>query len=465
MGLDPALPEVSEGMSTTVPAGYGGFARGIHPPERKHLAQDAAIEVLPTPDVVRIALLQHLGAPCAPTVKLRDSVALGAVVGDSSAPVSAPVHASVSGTAGRETMTTLPNGRHVPTIPIKASAEQPLSGAALYEDILGGPWPYEAVERHAPEAIIAAVRHAGLVGLGGAAFPTHIKLARNPNKPIHTLLINGCECEPYLTSDYRVMLEAPRAVVAGALLAARGAGAERIVVCVEDHTPHAADSMADAARGTSVQVRVLRTKDPQGGERQLIFAVCGQAVPIGGLPLDVGVVVLNAATAAAVARGVLRGRPLTHRVVSVTGHGVNRPANILAPIGVSYQVLINHCGGLREQAGRVVAGGPMMGFALAQLDTPVTKGTGGITVLTHDELRRSEETNCIRCGRCVDVCPMHLMPTRIALAARAGNLAMAQRFHMHACVECGCCAYTCPAGIPLVQLIRSGKVMLRKAQG
>lgn len=452
-------------MSTAALAGYGGFARGIHPPERKELAEGAAIEVLPTPSVVRIALLQHLGAPCEPRVKLRDEVEQGAVVGSSSAAVSAPVHSSVRGTVGRETMTTLPNGRHVATIPVKAASEQPMAGAALYEDILGGEWPYEAVEQFTAEAVIAAVRDAGLVGLGGAAFPTHIKLARNPNKPIGTLLINGCECEPYLTSDFRVMVEAPRGVVAGALLAAHAAGAERIVICVEDHAPQAADLLSEAARGTSVQVRVLRTKYPQGGERQLIYAVCGAAVPVGGLPLDVGVVVLNAGTSVAVARAVLRGRPLTHRVVSITGHGIHRPANILAPIGVPYQTLVDHCGGLTQEAGRLVAGGPMMGFALAHLDTPVTKGTSGITVLTHDELRRSEETNCIRCGRCVDVCPMHLMPTRIALAARAGNLAMAQRFHMHACVECGCCAYTCPAGIPLVQLIRTGKVMLRKAQG
>jgi electron transport complex protein RnfC len=232
-------------------------------------------------------------------------------------------------------------------------------------------------------------------------------------------------------------------------------------VGLEENKPGAIAAIREAAEGTPVEICLLRTKYPQGSEKQLIAATLGREVPTGKLPLDVGAVVLNVGTAAALARAVFRGKPLTHRVVTVSGGGVRRPANLLVPIGTSYRELIEHCGGLRDDALRVVAGGPMMGFTLGTLDVPVTKGTSGITVLSAREVRRARETPCVRCGRCVEVCPMRLVPTKLALATRAGNAELARRHHIVACMECGCCAYVCPAQLPLVQLIRVGKVMVK----
>jgi electron transport complex protein RnfC len=231
----------------------------------------------------------------------------------------------------------------------------------------------------------------------------------------------------------------------------------------------AAAALRSAADGTGIEVRVMKTKYPQGGERQLVLAALGRAVPGGGLPKDVGVVVLNVGTTAALARAALRGKPLTHRVVTVTGAGIVQPKNLLAPIGTNYAELIDYCGGLTDDAARVIAGGPMMGFTLSLtgdvskvIPTPVTKGTSGITVLTRRDVQRSVETACVRCGRCVQVCPMRLVPTRLALATRVGKRELLEQYHVSACVECGCCAYACPASIPLVQLIRVGKVFSQK---
>ncbi len=437
------------------------FAGGVHPSEQKHLAAESAVEVLPAPEQVLIPLLQHIGAPCTLAVKPRTEVAPGDVVGQADGFVSAPVHASLAGATARTAMVTLPNGRHVPAVPIKAADSQPLEGDALWEDIFGGDWPTEGLDVYRPQQIADAARAAGLVGLGGAAFPTHVKLTPNEKKPIGTLLVNGCECEPYLTADYRLMIEAPGPVITGALLARRATGASKVIVCVEDNKPQAIESIRTAAAGAPVQVRVMKTKYPQGGEKQLIAAALGREVPDGGLPLDVGVVVINVGTAAALARAVVRQKPLTHRIVTVTGSGVRRPKNLLVPVGTSYRTLIDHCGGLNDETAMIIAGGPMMGFSLGSLDMPVTKGTSGITVLSAEDVWRPDETACLRCGRCVDVCPMRLLPTKLALAARAGNVELARRHHVSLCMECGCCAYVCPAGLPLVQLIRLGKVMVK----
>jgi len=443
--------------------GKGTFAGGIHPPERKSLAESLPIEVLPTPKLISVPLLQHLGAPCEALVKARDEVEIGQIIGRSDAPISAPVHASIQGTVARPSMATLPNGRHVASIPIKAAAEPSLEGRELYEDHFGGDWPTAGFDRFDPESIAEAVRDAGLVGMGGAAFPTWVKLAPNPERPVDTVLINGCECEPYLTADSRLMVEAAAPVISGSLLAARSIGAERIVVAIEDNKPEAIAAMRAAAKDTGVEIEPVPTKYPQGAEKQLVIAVLGRVVPGGGLPLDVGVVVVNVGTAAAVARAVLRGKPLTHRIVTVSGDGIDRPKNILVPIGVAYRDVIEFAGGLEQDAARVIAGGPMMGFTLGDFGVPVTKGTSGITVLTHDNLRQVAETACVRCGRCVDVCPMDLVPTRIALAARRGLWDQVRRYHAGSCMECGCCAYECPAQIPLVQLIRLGKAQLAAA--
>jgi electron transport complex protein RnfC len=444
-------------------AARGTFRHGVHPPERKHFSEDAPIEVVPTPPQVLIPLLQHVGAPCVPVVSPKDSVALGDPICKAGGFVSAAMHAPIAGKVLKTGVTTLPNGRHVQAIPIKAEGAQ-LEGRDLWEEIFGGEWPTTGLERFSPDDIVAAISAAGIVGLGGAAFPTHVKYKPNEQKPIDTVLINGCECEPYLTPDYRVMLEAPRAVVAGALLAGRASGARRIVIGVEDNKPEAARALRDAAGGTGIDVAVLKTKYPQGSEKQLIMALLGRAVPLGGLPLDIGVAVSNVGTAAAMARAVLRGKPMTHRVVAVTGAGVREPKNLLVPIGISYGELLDFCGGLTPEAARIIAGGPMMGFAFANLDAPVTKGTSGLTVLSAADVAKADETACIRCGRCVDVCPMNLVPTKLALASRAKNLELARQYHILACFECGSCAYTCPASLPLVQLIRTGKAQVMAAQ-
>lgn len=456
-----------------------GFRGGVHLPERKELSAGAEIEVLPTPPEVRLPLLQHLGAPCEPVVGPRDEVELGQLVADSPARVSAPVHASVGGKVGRLVMVTLPNGRRVPAVTIQADAARTPAGEQLFENLFGGRWLEELASRLPqlePPEIAEAARRAGLVGLGGAAFPTHIKLARNPDKPIRWLLLNGCECEPYLTADHRLMLEAPEPILAGGILAARAVGAEHLIVCLEDNKADAGDALRAAAGRArlasegpaawagelDVQFRVLPTRYPQGGEKQLVQAVLQREVPLGGLPLDIGAVVINVATSAALARAVLRGGALTHRVVSVSGRGIGQPKNLLVPLGTSYGQVVEYCGGLTDQAARVVAGGPMMGFTLGSLETPITKGTSGLIVLAREELRRVEETACVRCGRCGEVCPMGLLPTRLALAARAGDAALARRYFATACVECGCCAFVCPAGLPLVQLIRAAKLLAQQ---
>jgi len=438
-------------------AGRGTFPHGIHPPERKGFSADVPIEVLPTPESVLIPLLQHLGAPCEPIVKPKQDVTMGEMVGQGKGFVTAPVHASISGKVQKTISVTLPNGRHVKALPIKAEGDQ-LAGRALFEDLYGGEWPHDT--GLSAEEISTAISRAGIVGLGGAAFPTHVKLAVNEDKPIDTLVVNGCECEPYLTTDYRLMLEASRAIVAGALLAARAVGAGSVMIGIEDNKPPAIEALEKAASGTPLRVVSVKTKYPQGSEKQLIKAVLGRNVPLGGLPLDVGVVIVNVATATAIARAVLRNKPLTHRVISVTGGGIAEPKNILAPIGVRFRALIDFCGGFTPDCARMVAGGPMMGFSFTDLDMPVTKGTSGVTVLTREDLQKAGETHCVRCGRCVDACPMNLVPTKLALACRAKDLDLARRYHIMACFECGCCAYTCPAGLPIVQLVRTGKALL-----
>jgi Na+-translocating ferredoxin:NAD+ oxidoreductase subunit C len=439
--------------------GKGGtFPRGVHPPERKTFSEDAPVEVMPSPARVVIPLLQHVGAPCKPVVKAKDVVAFGDRIAEGGGFVSAGLHAPIAGKVMKTGVTTLANGRHVPAIPIKADGDQ-LEGRALWNEIFGGEWPRDA-EGYDPEEIVAAIREAGIVGRGGAAFPAHVKYAPNAEKPIDTVLINGCECEPYLTSDYRVMLDAPDPVVAGALLAGRAAGARKIVVAIEDNKPEAVETLRRAAAGTGIEIVALRTKYPQGSEKQLILAAIGRKVPLGGLPLDVGVAVSNVGTAAAIARAVVRKGPLTHRVISVTGAGIRSPKNLLAPVGISMGELVDFCGGFAEDAVRMVAGGPMMGFSFTDPATPATKGTSGITVLTSADVRKAVETNCVRCGRCVDVCPMNLVPSKLALASRHKDIDLAKQYNIMACFECGSCAYVCPASLPLVQLVRTGKAVV-----
>ena len=440
-------------------SGKGTFQRGVHPPERKELSRECPIEVLPHPESVLIPLTQNIGESCQAVVAPKQEVAFGEKIADAEGFISAPLHAPLSGRIAKFAVTTLPNARHVSAIQIDAHAEQ-IPVETLKNDMFARVWPKDVAGMFSPEEISRRIRAGGLVGLGGAAFPTHVKIAHNTQKSIDTLLINGCECEPYLTTDYRVMVEAPDPVVTGALLGGLATKADHIIVCVEDNKPFAIEAIKKAAQGTRVKVAVLKTKYPQGSERHMIKAVLNRVIPLGRLPADVGVAVSNVATIASLARAVLYEKPLTHRVICVTGGGIKRPANLLVPIGVSYRRLIDYCGGMSEDAARVISGGPMMGFSFTDLDMPVTKGTSGLTILTHDEIRRKPETACLRCGRCVDVCPMALVPAKLALSGRKKDVKMAEKYNIMGCLETGCCGYVCPANIPLIQLIRVGKAMV-----
>ncbi len=441
--------------------GKGTFSRGVHPPDQKHFAADAGIEVLPAPEKIVLPLSQHIGAPCKQAVKTKAEVRVGDLIGEAGGFVSAPIHASINGTVMKAISVTLPTGRRVPAVPIKAAEEDSQDdGAVLFKELTSDNWDTKSVAQKDAKEIVDAINNAGVVGLGGAAFPTHVKLTPNKEKPVDVLLLNGCECEPYLTSDYRLMLEASHAIVAGTLLAAKAAGASSIFIAIEDNKPKAIEAMTKAALGTDIKVVTVKTKYPQGSEKHLIVAVTGRKVPPGALPLDVGVVVSNVGSVCAIAFAVLKQKPLTHRVICVTGAGVRSPKNLFVPIGTSYRHLIDYCGGLNPDAVRLVSGGPMMGFAFTDLDLPVTKGTSGVTVLIRDDVKRAAETACVRCGRCVDVCPMNLVPTKLAVAARNQAPDVAEAYHIMACVECGCCAYTCPASLPLVQLVRMGKAQV-----
>ena len=439
--------------------GPGTFAHGVHPPQCKELSADAPIEIVPAPERVILPLQQHIGGPCTPLVKPRQAVAFGEIIGKGEAFVSAALHAPVAGVVQKMAMATLANGRHMSAIVIKTEGEQ-LSGQDLWDKLYGGHWPQKSYQAMAPEKISTAIHDAGIVGLGGAAFPTHVKITPSDQKPIHALIVNGCECEPYLTTDYRLMVEAPEAIVSGALLAARAVGAKKAYIGIENNKLEAVASLRRAAAGAGIKIAVLKTKYPQGSEKHLIKAVLNREVPLGGLPSDIGVAMTNVATVTSVARGIMRNIPLTHRVVSVTGGGIVEPKNLLVPIGIPMGRLIEQCGGLKKTAARIIAGGPMMGFAFTNPDIPVTKGTSGITVLNHEEIRKVEQSACVRCGRCVDVCPMNLVPTKVAMAARFKDLNLARKYNIMACFECGSCAYICPAGLPLVQNIRTGKALL-----
>ncbi len=437
------------------------FRRGIHPPEHKGLTESLPVRraVLKAGSVIVVPMLQHIGAMCKPTVEVKQEVTAGEVVGNSDAFVSAPVHSSVNGVVKEISPQPHPSGRKVLSVVITVGEEQPPE-----KDWRKLPGSLD-LNKYNPETITKSIREAGVVGMGGAAFPTAVKLILNPKRPIHSVLVNGCECEPYLTSDHRLMAEAPETIVAGVQLAIKTCGAKRGIIAIEDNKPDAIDQLSRLIEKTdNLQLAVCRTKYPQGGERQLINAVLGKVVPTGGLPCDVRVVVINVATAAAITWACMESRPVTERIVTVTGKGVKEPGNLMVPVGMLLSELIEQCGGLTDTAEKVLLGGPMMGPATSNLNVPILKGTSGITVMTRDEVSRDEETACIRCSRCVDYCPLGLVPTQIAHAVKARNLDTALKYDLLACIECGSCAYVCPARIPLLQYLRAGKAMARIAE-
>jgi electron transport complex protein RnfC len=403
-----------------------------------------------------LPLSQHTGAPCRPVVRVGERVVRGQLVAEPGGFVSMALHAPVTGRVAAIAPRRHPNGRPVDAIEIETDAfslqtvaTRPLDPAGLDAD-----------------GFVAAVQAAGLVGLGGAAFPTHVKYKLPPGRVVTRLVVNGCECEPYLTADHRTMVERPEAVLRGAEIVARHLGLVETVIGVElnkaDAIAALGRAVAEAGAGERVRVVPLAVKYPQGAEKMLIEAIYGLEVPSGKLPLDVGCLVNNVGTMAAIADWFDRGLPLIERVVTVAGPGVRRPANLLVPVGTPVRAVLEHCGGLTADTREVVMGGPMMGSPLASLDAPVLKGTSGLLAFTAAEARVPVEYGCIKCGRCVEACPQFLNPSRLQRLARAGRWEELERGFVMDCVECGSCSFACPSGIPVVQLIRVAKSALRE---
>jgi len=421
----------------------GAFHGGIHPPDRKAATSGVPIERAPLPERLTVPMSQHLGAPCVPLVAKGDRVLRGQLIGDVDAMISAPVHAPAAGEVVAIVTALTPAGTRSVCVVIAPDADQDRDAFV------------STVPQHA--GVGPAARAAGLVGLGGAAFPASVKLVPSKHTPIDTVILNGCECEPYLTCDHRVMLESPERVVAGARLIAETVGAKRTVIAVEDNKPDAIEALRAAATD-GIEVLGVRTRYPQGAEKQLIFAVTGRSVPGGKLPATVGCLVHNVQTAAALADAIETGLPLIERVVTVSG-AVARPGNYQVAIGTPVSDLVALAGGLLPEAARVIAGGPMTAQPLGDLGVPVVKGVSGIVALTAAEAAPIVDVDqpCIRCGRCVEACPMLLHPYAIANYADRRMWDGCERFFALDCIECGCCSYVCPTHRPLLQLLRVGK--------
>ena len=434
--------------------GRAGFRHGVHPPELKGLTAAVPIRRLPFPDEVVLPLSQHAGKPAVPLVQAGDVVERGDKVAEADGWMSSPVHASAAGTVRAIELCPHPSGAWQPAIRLAVTAYS----AQVPRRRLVPEW--RGLSR---EQLVDAVRQAGVVGLGGAAFPTHVKLVPPADARIDTILVNGCECEPYLTTDHRTMVEYPGRVHLGVRIMMTCLGVGRAVIGVERNKPDAIAALeATRPRDLDVTVRPLTVKYPQGAEKMLIGAVLGREVPSGKLPLHVGAVVHNVASIATIAEVFETGLPLIERIVTVTGRGVRRPSNVIVPVGTRVRDLLDSCGGTTDDAREVVFGGPMMGQAQGSLDTPVTKGTTGVIVLTDAEVKPQRTYPCIRCGHCLDACPVFLNPQLL------GQLSLAERWedmsaaHLADCMLCGCCGYTCPSNIPLTQLFALAKTQLRR---
>ena len=429
------------------------FFGGVHPNDNKTYARDVAVQEFPEPDIVVIPMSQHIGAPCKPLVKKNDLVKKGQKIGDNQG-LCVPVHASVSG--------------KVKSVEAKAhSSGTTMMSVVIENDHLGTldesiqPRTQEEVDALTPEELINIIREAGIVGMGGASFPTHVKLSGGIGK-VDTIIVNAGECEPYITSDDRLCREMPNELISGIKIVMKILGLKEAHIGIEDNKPEAIRSLKANVADSGVIVDVLPAMYPQGAEKQLIQAVTGRQVPSGGLPAAVGCAVFNAATCKAIHDAVYEGMPLIKRIVTVSGDILMEPKNLMVPIGTSYNDLIEACGH-SENPYKVLNGGPMMGAAQYDLSVPTIKACNAITVLGKKNKFSVEDSQCIRCGKCIDVCPMRLMPVLMYKALYTNDPEEMKATNMMDCIECGCCAYNCPACVPLVLAFRSGKQRIRDA--
>lgn len=427
---------------------------GAKVPHRKNTAAEESV-AMPSPQEVIIPMHQHIGAPCKPCVGVGDQVYVGTVIGDSDAFVSAPIHSSVSGTVKKIDKITLPSGAKTDAVVIESDGNDtpdPEIKAPKVDNI---------------EDFLQAVRQSGLVGLGGAGFPAHVKLNVPKDKEIDTLLINCAECEPYITSDHREVVENSWAVLSGVYAVSELLGIERVIIAIEDNKPDAIKIMREIADNEKLdpedRVRILPLKAsyPQGAEKVLIKACTGREVPAGKLPADAGCIVMNVTSIAFLSDYLKTGMPLVKKRITVDGSAVADPKNIIVPIGTPISKVMEFCGGYREEPRKILMGGPMMGIALVDDSLPVLKQNNAILAFAEKEAKLYEATDCIRCGRCVSACPMRLMPTKICEAVKLKDFDMMQKYQIMTCMECGSCAYSCPAHRHLVQTIRVGKTELR----
>lgn len=426
------------------------FKGGIHPYEGKELSKDQPIETYVPKGEMVFPLSQHIGAPAKPLVKKGDRVLKGQVIAEAGGFVSAPIHSSVSGT--------------VKGIEARLTATGTMANAVIIEN----DQQYEEVE-YTPasigeltrEEILKRIQDGGVVGMGGAGFPTHVKLAPKNPESIEYILVNGAECEPYLTSDYRRLLEYGEQVVEGLKVMLALFDNAKGYICIEDNKPDCIKKMESLVKDIPrIEVKSMMTKYPQGGERTLIYAVTGREINSSMLPADVGCIVDNVETVTSIYRAVILGKPVMERTVTVTGDAISQPKNFMASIGTNMQELVDAAGGFKSTPDKIISGGPMMGFSMYQLDIPCTKTSSAILSFLRDEVSNAHETACINCGRCVTVCPGHVVPARLATFAQHGDMEKFQQYDGMECCECGCCSYICPAKRPLTQSIKSMRKMV-----
>ena len=429
---------------------------GVHPHDNK-ISAEAAIEVFPAIETAYVSMAQHLGAPATPVVAVGDKVKVGQVIAEPSGFISAYVHSPVSGTVKSVGPRADIAGNMVPHVEITVEGDEWMEDIDRSDRIISE-IPYS------PEEIIEKVKKAGVVGLGGASFPTHVKLAPPKDKKAECLILNGTECEPYLTSDDRIMRERPQEILIGGAIMMKALGVTRGYVGIEENKPAAIASMTEAAKAfPQIEVVTLKKRYPQGGEKQLIDAVIRRQVPSGALPIDTGAVVQNVGTSLAVYEAVQKNKPTIDNVITVTGHCLPAQHNYKVRIGTPMSKILEVAGGLPENAAKVISGGPMMGRAIANLDAATVKANGAILVLTEAETRRRSESACIRCSKCASACPMGLEPWLLNKLSRAGGrYDELEKERVFDCIECGCCSFTCPAGIPLLDMIRISKAEVMK---